>query len=61
MKKIKKQMNTEIYDNTMGPTKYYKCYLYVNNILDNVNHSPILFRKEENEHFTIPINNDTNR
>ena len=42
----------EIYDNTKGPTKYYKCLLYVNNIVNNKNHLPELFRKEYNDHFT---------
>lgn len=48
----------EIYDNTKGPTKYYKCLLFVNNITNTTNHVPELFRKEYNEHFTYLIIKD---
>ena len=49
----------KIFDKTMGDNEYYKCYLFVNDVSNHLNHIPVSFRKDYNDHFTyIPIIND---
>ena len=42
----------KVFDKTISDKMYYICNLYVNDITNKSNHTPILFRKKYNEHFT---------
>ena len=51
----------KVFDKTVSNKYYYICNLYVNDVTNKSNHTPQLFRKKYNEHFTyLPLEGDSN-